>query len=544
MQAVSPAAVEVGRLIGRFSRVRPLYVVAPLCVLSYVIALKVGLDAKHNGWLYYTGGDGTWYWTTPWALAHHLLPATTISYGLPVFIWPLALIFGPTVLPALPVIVLFQVLVLGTLGVVGVYGIASHLGGRLFAFVAAFTWVLSPFIAEHFFYLRVRPAFQTFVMPATVGLNNLADYPTMILCILVAWLVFRVLDDRRWNDVALAGILCGFLVAIKPSTGLFVPAPILALLVARYWRETAGFIAAMVPALVTLALWKQAGLGHLPLFGAAGAHLAAGSSFGGVIGSGGISSYMRFNWTEFTSNLAQLREYGWSLRIAEWVPLAGLVGALRRGIPQAVLLGVWCLDYLVLKGGTAGGTVYSWAFFRLTMPGFPAYVLLACCIVFAVPGLYRQWRQRLQSAVRLKPTRTLVAAAVVLAVYPLVFVVAHGGPATNSVALNTTDNLAVISDALHVHVVSTAKGSSLRWQQPNTGSSGVGYVVFRGTTDGCTPEMRECVFGEPPLKLVHSLNFPAWQYGKGVYRIALVAGPRASREDGDMMLLSPPVVVR
>jgi hypothetical protein len=543
VQAVNPAAVEIGRLVGRFARVRPLYIVAPLCVLSFVVALAVGLHAQHNGWLYYTGGDGTYYWTLPWALAHHVLPATTISYGLPVLTWPLALVFGPTVLPALPVIILFQVLVLGTLGVIGVYGIANHLGGRLFAAVAAFVWVLSPLVAEHFFYPRIRPQYQSIVLPQTVGLNNIADYPTMILCILIAWLVLRVLDYRRWNDVALAGILCGFLIAIKPSTGFFVPAPVVALLAARYWRETAGFVVAMIPALVTLAIWKQAGLGHIPLFGAPGVHLAAGTPLEGSIG-GRINHYIPFSWNGFTGNLAQIREYGWSLRVAEWVPVAGLIGAFRRSIPQALLLGIWCFDYLVLKGGTAGATVYSWAFFRFTMPGFPAYVLLACCIVFALPGLGRRWLPRVKTATRLKPTRTLIAAAVVLGLYPFVFVLAHGGSATNKVALDSSNNLAAISDALHVHVVQTSAGPSVRWQQPDTGSTQVGYVVFKDATSGCTPAGRDCDFNDPLIALVHSLNFPAWRYGKGVYRIGLVAGPRISRNDGDMMLLSPPVVVR
>jgi hypothetical protein len=539
VQLVSPAAVEVGRLIGRFTRVRPLYVVAPLCVLSYLIALAVGLHGKHNGWLYYTGGDGTYYWTMPWALAHHVLPATTISYGLPVLTWPLTLVFGPTVLPALPVIVLFQVLVLGTLGVVGVYGIANHLAGRLFAATAAFAWVLSPLVAEHFFYPRIRPQYESVVLPGSVGLNNIADYPTMIFCILVAWLVLRVLDHRRWNDVILAGILCGFLIAMKPSTGFFVPAPLLALLAARYWRETAGFVAAMVPALVTLAIWKQAGLGHIPLFGATGVHLAAGASIGGR-----VTHYVPFSWSGFTTNLAEIREYGWSLRVAEWLPVAGLVGVFRRGIPQGILLGVWCVDYLVFKGGTAGSTVYSWSYFRFTMPGFPAYVLLACSIVFLFPGLARQWRPRVQAATRLTPSRTLVAAAAVLALYPLVFVLAHGGPATNRVALDSSNNLSVISGAMHVHLVSTPAGPSLRWQQPSTGSTQVGYLVFKGPASGCTPAGRECDFSQPLLRLVHAFAFPAWRFGKGVYRIGVVAGPRITKDDGDMMLLSPPVVVR
>src|SRR5262249_39970355 len=154
-----------------------------------------------------------------------------------------------------------------------------------------------------------------------------------------------------------------------------LPAPICALLVARRWRETAGFLAAMAPALLTLAIWKHAGLGRIPLFGAEAVRVAAGASLGGSLHND-FNTYIPFSWNTFNTNLAEIREYGWSLRLAEWLPVAGLVGAWRRGLPHAVLLGLWCADYMVLKGGKGGASVYQWSYFRLSMPGFPAYVLL------------------------------------------------------------------------------------------------------------------------------------------------------------------------
>jgi len=542
MELVSPAAYNAGRAIARLERVRTLYVLIPLCALSWIVTVGFALHAKHNGWLFYNGGDGTYYWTMPWAIAHHLLPATTISYGLPVFTWPLTLIFGSIVLPALPAIVILQVAILGPLAVCGMYGIGTRIGGKLFGILTGLAWAIAPFAAYHFFYNRVRFDFGSVALPGTLGLNNLADYPSLVLTIVIAWLLLRSLDDRRWNDIVLAGTLCGLLIAVKPSNGFFVPAPICALLVARRWRETGGFLLAMVPALVTLAVWKDAGLGHLPVLGSEAVHVAAGASLGGAV-HGRITHYIPFSWSNFTTNLSELREYGWSLRLAEYLPLAGLIGAFRRGIPHAVLLGLWCIDYMVIKGGTTA-SVYEWSYFRLTMPGFPAYVLLTCCIVFLIPGFGRRWRPRVAQPTRLRFTPGLIAALAVLSVYPLIVVATHGGSADNRVALDTSNQLAVIAGDLHLKVVPTPAGPSLRWRQPNVGQTKVGYVVFRSKIPGCVTESRECMLAISPIRLVHSNNFPAWQFGSGLYRVGLVAGPRVSRLDGDLMLLSPPIRVR
>jgi len=543
MELVNPAAYNVGRALGRLERVRTVYVVAPLCLLSWGVTLGFALHAKHNGWLYYNGGDGTYYWTMPWAIAHHLLPATTISYGLLVFLWPLALIFGSIALPALPVIVIVQVAILGPIAVLCMYAIGTRIGGRLFGIFTGFAWAVAPFAAYHFFYQRVHSDFESIALPSILGLNNLADYPSMVLTIVIAWLVLRALDERRWNDVVIAGTLCGFLIAVKPSNGFFVPAPVFAFLVARCWRETGGFLLAMVPGLITLTIWKQAGLGTIPLFGSEVIHAAAGASIGGTVHES-LTRYIPFSWHDFNQNLAEIREYGWSLRLAEYLPIAGFVGALRRGLPQAVLLGFWCVDYLVFKGGTSLASVYDWSWFRYTMPGFPPYVLLTCCIVFLIPGLGRRWHPRVTKPTRLRLTGWLVATVAILVVYPFLVVVTHGGPADNRVALNSANNLGVIAGDLHVTVAQTPKGPSLRWRQPNTNGTKVGFVILRADGQGCRTVARECSLDMTTIRLVHSLSFPVWQTGPGYYRVALVAGPRITPEDGDMLLLSPAIRVR
>ena len=97
----------------------------------------------------------------------------------------------------------------------------------------------------------------------------------MILALVATYLVVRALDDRRWNDVVLAGLTTGTLIAVKPSNGYYVIAPLLAFAVCRRWREGAVFVALITPALVTLLIWKKIGLGYVPAASSPPAAIAA-----------------------------------------------------------------------------------------------------------------------------------------------------------------------------------------------------------------------------------------------------------------------------
>src|SRR5437667_153257 len=71
---------------------------AALVGLQWLVIVALALRIRHNGFLFHNGGDGTYYWTTTWALAHRILPETVFSYGLPVLLWPLGLVFGTSML--------------------------------------------------------------------------------------------------------------------------------------------------------------------------------------------------------------------------------------------------------------------------------------------------------------------------------------------------------------------------------------------------------------------------------------------------------------
>src|SRR5262249_38818808 len=96
---VRSGAQTAGRHV---ASVPAVFVLVPLVLAQWAVTIVIARSATHSGWLYYHGGDGTYYWTTTWSLAHHRVPETIISYGLPVFYWPLGLIYGANILAGLP----------------------------------------------------------------------------------------------------------------------------------------------------------------------------------------------------------------------------------------------------------------------------------------------------------------------------------------------------------------------------------------------------------------------------------------------------------
>ena len=446
----------------------------------------LALSATHNGWLYYHGGDGTYYWTTTWSLAHHHVPQTVISYGLPVALWPLGLVFGANMLAALPALVAFQVLLLAPLGVLAMYGLAARLGGRLFGYAAVLAWILAPAVALWYFSGGDRPysaKLHEFVLPNALGLTTVADYTSMILALVATYLVVRALDDRRWNDVVLVGLTTGTLIAVKPSNGYYVIAPLLAFAVCRRWREGAVFVALITPALVTLLIWKKIGLGYVPAASSPPAAIAA--SVGGIVPTPPtLNRYFRFDWQTFNSNIDGLRHISRAFWLLEWLVIGGLAGLIRRAPAYGIAIGAWFASYFLFKGGASGlATVNSTSFFRLVMPVFPAFVILALSIVFLLPGVPRRAPV---AATPVPPTRLAVVAALALAVYPLVMVATARAWSAGHVAYAPQANLLVpVSNELRATAVVKDGTVRLSWRRPDHHSSRIHFVVFRSAAEDC-----------------------------------------------------------
>ena len=104
--------------------VRPATLLVPAIAIQWLTTLGLALTVRHNGWLFYQGGDQLWYYDSGWLLAHGQIPLAFVGNGWPALLAPIAALGGPTLVPALPAIVLFNVLVLGA------GGAALHLRNR------------------------------------------------------------------------------------------------------------------------------------------------------------------------------------------------------------------------------------------------------------------------------------------------------------------------------------------------------------------------------------------------------------------------------
>ena len=103
-----------------------------LAVLQWLAILVYALTVRHNGWLFYQGGDQIWLLTTGWLLGDGELAPTYTGYGWPLAVAPIMRFTGPSFVTAMPPIILFNVLVLGPLALWAIYGLGARIAGRAF----------------------------------------------------------------------------------------------------------------------------------------------------------------------------------------------------------------------------------------------------------------------------------------------------------------------------------------------------------------------------------------------------------------------------
>ena len=111
--------------LGPFGR-EPWIVLGPLILVQWLALIVFMVTVRHNSWLYYQGGDQTFYWTTGWSFAHWRLPTAEVGWGWSYLLTPLAGITGNNVLSGLPGIILVDTLVLLPVALLGMYGIGAR----------------------------------------------------------------------------------------------------------------------------------------------------------------------------------------------------------------------------------------------------------------------------------------------------------------------------------------------------------------------------------------------------------------------------------
>lgn len=527
---------------------RPAPLLAALALAQLCVVAWLAFATPHNGWVWYSGGDATEYWTSQWSVAHGLIPQALVGWGLPVLYAWVPLVGGASLLTALPAIVLFHALVLGPLALVLVWALADRLYGRMYAWAVALLWVTGPLLALWAFTPRYRPRFEESVLaPHWAGLTDMADFPSLVAVLATAWATVRAVQNGRFGSALGAGVIGGILLGLKPANGYFLPAVVVLLVAWRRPRVALGWAAGVAPAVLTLIVWKARGLGTLPLLSA---YAPTRHASGAVIALS-TDRYLPLDWHHLSLEWAQLREVFWDLRSLQFLLVAGALGALRRSPRAGVFLVVWFVAFCVFKGMSNQADITTTSYFRLTLPGFAALVLLVPAIVFLWPGASGRRTDEATESWAVRPRASLSVVGVLAAVVPLAVVLVAQPASTDRIArfeLQSTE--APISSSLTPRVTRSGTTVRIEWgRAARADGTKVSYAVIRTTRgDGCSapPQgARECVL-TAPIVISTSATTATDKPGRGRfwYRVGAVADNRANANSTDLMLVGPAVSVR
>lgn len=550
------AAHGAGRTVDRLLD-HPRAVLGSLIGMQIAGTLVLALSVTHNGWVYFQGGDQIWLTTQGWLLGQFELAPTELGYLWSFLLMPIMWVTGPTFVQALPPLVVLQVLVLGPVALLCVYGIAAEIGGRVLGYWASLLWVVAPFAAIPLFVDRYQERWAEHFLPQALGLTAMADFPSMVLALATALFVVRSLSPGRMTDAVFAGVLLGASAALKPPNLLLAFGVALAYAIARRWREGLACAISVIPALVVLAAWKYRGLGEVPAFALEQARLVAGGSPLAV--QLDIDRYLDLDFDHWRRQMDQLREFFWSARLAQWAPLAGLVAVLRvRRGAIAALLGGWLAAYIVVKGFSPRADIQANTFWRLLMPAWPAYLLLFASIPLLIPTFARRLGDRLipTSASAVAP-RWIAVAAVVCIALPAAALAASSPAELPTQAIfqgepgggEGSDILAPIDQSVVLRVERADGGARLAWSDDSNWRGDIFYRIYRhdGPGDDTTCFLSEgvawyCYVNGAPIGTTREKTFvdPAAP-ATATYRVGVGTNWIDDPEAGDVFAFSPPV---
>jgi hypothetical protein len=525
------------------------YVLGALVAVQWLAVVALALTVRHNGWLYYAGGDQIWHYSGAYLLAHGHLPPTLVGYGWSILLLPVAFFAGPNLVAALPAMVLFNTAVLLPVALLCVYGIGARIAGRLFGYFAAALWIALPYVGILFVEPGYHQKYTELTVPQAVGLTSVPDFPSTVGLLVAAYLCLCAADGGRWQAAAGAGLAAGYAIAIKPSNSIFLVVPVLALLVLR-WRALMPFALALVPALLTLALWKYRGLGELAAAPAEPMRLAGG--VGSLLDR--VHRPELNSWGHLHGVLLGFREHFWAARVMEWLPIAGCIALLIRSRRGFVVVATWFVAYLLAKGTYVLASVEDASFFRLFMPAFPAYVLLAAAVLLLVPGVRPRPAAPSFPLSSRRLTVAVVAAAAAFVVLPL-GVIAAAPPLHDrgSRAVELGLSLIPVSTAIDPHAAVEGDTVRLTWRARPTRGGAVFYRIFRtgdaGNGVACAGRLNNsadnCRVYMDEIGVTGTTRFVDHPGpGTWTYRIGVAANWLNDFRYGDVYVMSPPVTAR
>jgi hypothetical protein len=227
-------------------------------------------------------------------------------------------------------------------------------GSRLGAFTAGL-WLVAPFAAILLFDDRYRHRYTQEILPRALGLTESGEFVAMVLLLLAAACFTRLY--RRGGRIAAlyGGLAAGAALAVEGTALLFLPGAVAGALLARRWRRLTWLAGGLAPGVIVF--------------------LVRGTWDGLEPG----------NWDQLAHNFTFIREYFYSLRFLEFLPIAGAIGIARRSFPAAVLAAGWFFAYLAIPGSSS--EVLDGSFYARMLPALPAYVWLAASVPLLAPPL-------------------------------------------------------------------------------------------------------------------------------------------------------------
>jgi hypothetical protein len=558
-----PALVALGRAADAATR-HVVVSLAAIVLFQILATVALFFSVNRNGWLTYQGGDQIWLVTSGWLLGHGTVGYGLTSHGWPMLLAPLTWITGGSFVQLLPLTTILQVGVLGPIATLAVYDIGARLAGRLAGLWCAAVFAAAPFVAIPYFVDRYHDSWVDQFLPQALGLTQQADFPSVVAVLVSIALTVRALEKGMQREAVLAGTFAGVALALKPSNTLFLAGPALAFLLARRLDHAALYAVALGPALVALTIWKHKGLGEVPLFAQDEVRLAAGA---GDPVAGSVTTWfdrtVHLNFDTWKQNMSNLREFSWSARVMQFLPLAGMLAVARRSVPAAALLIGWLLGYVVVKGAADVATVESGSYWRLIMPALPAFALLTAAIPLLVPSLQERAGGLLAPLPGRRPgLRPTIAVVVFLAVVPIAVLlvssplrVVHQEPKLPPVLADAliVDKIEVpvSGDIVRLRVRRTPAGNELTWTDTTTRARPF-YRVYRGSVSRSFLDMvcelrgvDRCELRSETLTSTRSRRYvDPDPPPDAVYRIGVAANWLDDEGRGDIFALSPPATGR
>jgi hypothetical protein len=367
-QAATERLVGLGAvsrlLVGRLVQARPAPVVALFVLVQWLATLAFALTVHHDGWVYGRGDDQAAYEVSR-QLAHGHLLATSLGYGWSILLLPFAIVAGSNVVHALPAIVLVNVLLLMPVAMVATFGVALRLAGRLFGYWTLALWIALPFIGIAYTDAGYKQRYTQLALPDGLGLTPGPKFPELVALAVAAYFTLRAIQRSGRADAAIAGLLAGAAFGIDPTAALFLIGVGLALLASRRLQLIPPLILGVAPCVLALLFWRWQSTGHVSF------HID------------------RLDWNRLGDNLSSVREHFWSMRVAEWVPFAGLVALARRSLTGALLVGGWFFAFVIVEGTRPSSNLESGALLHQLVPVIPAFVLLVAALPFLLPDTHR-----------------------------------------------------------------------------------------------------------------------------------------------------------